>query len=170
MPVGFFKRALFFVSLVLAAAAGFFAVGKMLEVGPKAQLLSRGKPASQSSTYSGAYAAENGVDGVRTTFFHTVNEDKPWWQVDLGSVHKITQVTLFNRTDAQARAYNCVILTSEDGKSWTRAYDNAGQAFGDGINAGNPLQAKVSASARYVRVQLKDKEFLHLSEVEVFGY
>ncbi|HOT83999.1 MAG TPA: discoidin domain-containing protein [Candidatus Defluviicoccus seviourii] len=169
MPGGFFKRLLFFVSLVLAGAAGFFVVSKLLDGAPKAQLLSRDKPATQSNIYPD-YGPRFGNDGVRETFFHTHNEENPFWQVDLGAVHKITQVSLFNRNIAQERALNCVILTSDDGKEWTEIYANAGRPFGDGNGAGEPRHVKVSAKGRYVRVQIKGKGILHLSEVEVFGY
>ena len=72
-----------------------------------------------------------------------------------------------------------VILTSDDGKNWTRCYDNAGRPFG-GATSGNPLVVDFEArppagmknvAARFVRIQLPSPApiFLHLDEVEIYA-
>lgn len=47
--------------------------------------------------YAGAYDAENGVDGDKTTLFHTSIGDSAWWRVDLQNRHRIASVGIVNR-------------------------------------------------------------------------
>lgn len=61
--------------------------------------------AAQSSTY-GEAAAARAIDGNTdgeyrrsSSVTHTENTDNPWWELDLGRVHRIEQVVLWNRTD-----------------------------------------------------------------------
>jgi tetratricopeptide (TPR) repeat protein len=61
------------------------------------------KKARQSSTQ---YAAENAVDGNTVghdggnPYAHTLMEDDPWWEVDLGSEQPIDRIVIWNRSDA----------------------------------------------------------------------
>jgi hypothetical protein len=136
-------------------------------------------PASTAADASGA------VDGVKNGryAFHTNLEPNPWWQVDLGSPQAIGKIVVYNRLDYPPGLHNAdilVILTSDDGKTWTQRYDNAGKAFG-GITDGKPLVVDFSGpnapggpgklEARFVRIQLPSTApiFLHLDEVEVYG-
>lgn len=135
------------------------------------------KPTSQSSTYSGtglSQSSDLGVDGVIAPdkdpkfMFHTTLEANPWWQVDLGTVAAIAAVHLHNRTSAAtpevaARARTVQLLLSSDGAAWTRAYQHDGKPFAVLHLA---LQ---NARARYVRIQLAERNYLHMYEVEVYG-
>ena len=161
--------------------------------------LARGKPARQSSTFGQAYAwyGVDGINGssvqsawgainqsgllerllsgaARTAIkrhegfagFQTNNEPNPWWEVDLGRPYSLERARIFNGQPAfYQRAATIRILLSEDSSNWRVVYDNAGRYFG-----ADPLTVDLgNATARYVRVQLAEPNWLHLEEVEVFG-
>ena len=133
---------------------------------------------------STAADASGAVDGVKNGryAFHTNLEPNPWWQVDLGSRQAIGRIVIYNRLDYPPGLHNAdilIILTSDDGKFWTKRYDNRRKAFG-GITDGKPLVVDLAAQtppgspakieARFVRIQLPSAApiFLHLDEVEVY--
>jgi FkbM family methyltransferase len=131
------------------------------------------KPAIQStlSEFSRPNDAQGAVNGIPNGSygFHTSDERKPWWQVDLEASFSLEEVIIFNRLDAaKSRAYFFVLkLGSEDG-DFREVYDQNGIPFG-GID-GNPARIKLNgAVARYVRIELPHGGFLHLDEVEVYS-
>jgi hypothetical protein len=115
--------------------------------------------------------AAGGCDGVKDGQwgFHTAEAQEPWWQVDLGRAETIGRVIVWNRTDAAERAARLMILLSTDGVAWTTAYQHTKGVF-FGVKDGQPLEVALGgAKARFLRVQLPGRTFLHLDEVEVFG-
>ncbi len=133
-------------------------------------LLATDTAAATAATTTQADAG-GGCDGVKDGKFgfHTGQQDKPWWQVDLGATQSIARVVIWNRCDAAGRAAKLSVRVSEDGKNWRDVYTHDGPAF-FGVTGGKPLEVKLAqTSARYVRVQLAGKDYLHLDEVEVFG-
>lgn len=134
--------------------------------------LALNRPAKQSSTsqWSQASDAQGAVDGnVSGGFgFHTESQPNPWWQVDLGAVTVLNEIRVFNRRDCcSERARTLQVLLSNDGVSWTRVFTNPGTVFGAD---GTPLRVSVKGlSARFVRLQLAETNYLHLDEVQVYG-
>ena len=116
--------------------------------------------------------AAGGVDGVKDANygFHTEKEDCPWWQVDLGKAQALDRVVVWNRCSPDSgRAYKLRILLSPDGKTWQEAYRHDGSPY-FGASDQKPLGVALKgAEARFVRLQLMETNWLHLSEVEVFG-
>lgn len=51
---------------------------------------------SQSSVY-GVDNSSNAVDGDLDTHMHTKREQSPYWTVDLGKIHFIKRIEIFNR-------------------------------------------------------------------------
>jgi hypothetical protein len=139
--------------------------------------LALNKFASQSSTateWGGNWNASRGVDGVKTGNifeggFHTDYEENPWWQVDLGARNSLSYVLLYNRQDCCIeRAKTLEVLLSDDGYSWQSVYKHDGSVFGGAD--GNPLRVELGCQkARFLRVQLRETNYLHLDEVEIFG-
>jgi hypothetical protein len=133
------------------------------------------EPAS-TNTLETADDARGGCDGVTNGGwgFHTSVESNPWWQVDLGEVHGIAQVRIWNRSDdteAARRAARFEIHLSNDSTSWTRVYQHDGSLFygyrmPDRGSLNIPLE---NAKARFVRIQLPGTTCLHLDEVEVIS-
>lgn len=122
--------------------------------------------------------AAGAVDGIKDGkyAFHTNQEPNPWWQVDLGSPVPLARVVVYNRLDYEPGLHNAdtlILLTSDDGRTWTKRYDNAGKHFG-GVTGAKPLEvtfAPGELQARFVRLQIPSRRpiFLHLDEVEIYG-
>lgn len=129
------------------------------------------RPTSQSSVYQPAPGNPQGaVDGVKNSGFgfHTNEEKNPWWQVDLGAVKNLSEIDIYNRLDCcSERARTIQVLLSNDGINFTRVFTNDGTIFGgaDGKFLKVSLQGY---SARYVRLQLNETNYLHLDEVEIY--
>jgi hypothetical protein len=131
--------------------------------------LAAGRPATQSSTFQNAsqWAASKGVDDVRSdsSLFHTALEDRPWWEVDLLAVYPIDHLMLHNRQASNAeRARRLEVLLSEDGKNYQRIYAHDGRVFRSLLVPAGGLRA------RYVRLRLNAREYLHLQEVMIYRY
>ncbi len=113
---------------------------------------------------------EQPVNGTRTGQFgfHTDLEDRPWWEVDLGRPLAIGEIRIFNRLDVGAeRSRSLNVLLSSDGVSWRTVHDQEGRVFG-GLD-GRPLRIFPAAQeAQFVRVQLTERQYLHLDQVEVY--
>ncbi|MBI3853939.1 MAG: discoidin domain-containing protein [Verrucomicrobia bacterium] len=139
----------------------------------EAQLHTEGQ---QAATLSTRDDAAGGCDGVTNGKwgFHTAEDNHPWWQVDLGKVFPLSQVRVWNRAESEdiaARAANFQILLSNDGAEWHEAYRHNGRVFyGYRMPDRSPLVVRLTdTAARFVRIQLPARTFLHLDEVEVIG-
>lgn len=146
--------------------------------------LALGMPATQSSTspWSWSDAPEVDARGANNGMvtgsygFHTDLEDSPWWKVDLGHVQPISRIVLFNRidqTDVRERAARLRILCSSgndaDGDTWRElAAFPDGDVFGGAD--GQPLVVALpqATEARWVKIELLGRNYLHLDEVEVY--
>jgi hypothetical protein len=129
------------------------------------------KTATQSSVYPPIpLKPEGAIDGEKTGGFgfHTDLEPNPWWQVDLGAVKNLTEIRIFNRLDCcSERARTIQVLLSNDGVNWTRVFANDGSVFGG--RDGKFLRVSLKGqSARFVRLQLNETNYLHLDEVEIY--
>ena len=138
-----------------------------------------GKLAMQSSTVLGAVAArvvDGNTDGIWTnnSVSHTNNEEHPWWQVDLGTVHSIAEINIWNRTDCCGeRLSNFYVFisstpfTSTDPN--TTLINPAVSSFPAPGKAGTPTTIPIGKPGRFVRIQLMEKEYLSLAEVQVMA-
>jgi hypothetical protein len=148
---------------------------------PRTWLVSPPQPrlrVSQSSTGFGG-SPDRAVDGGTNGSFkagsvtHTVQQDYAWWQVDLGKIENVTQVTIFNRTDCCSERLSNFYLfasaqpfTSNDPGA-TVASAGVWKYYHRG-NAGAKLAIPVASRARYLRIQLTAKGgYLSLAEVQV---
>lgn len=137
--------------------------------------ISRFKPATQSSHSSWSFGPDKEADAARalngvldgTRQFHTDIEENPWWQVDLGGIATITEIHIHNTRDAtSARFRDFALSVSIEGTAWVDLLEKR-----DGVPVGAPVvwAGPGTAWARFVRVTLLGRNFLHLSQVEVFG-
>ena len=140
--------------------------------------LAQNKAATQSSTaYDGAptRAVDGNTNGnwSGSSLTHTDYQSNAWWQVDLGAVANLAQITLWNRTDCCAeRLSNFYLFVSTT--------DMAGRSYSDLLNDSSvwrqhtpgqaPTQLTIPAAVngRYVRVQLAGGNYLSLAEVQVW--
>jgi predicted O-methyltransferase YrrM len=133
------------------------------------------KRACQSSTSrwskpDESCAAINGDKGGEFSF-HTDIETNAWWQVDLEAVFPLSLIVIFNRgilgSNFANRASSMEIYLSVNGMTWEKHY-SGGQAFG-GVQDNKPLRVNCAGKpARFVRLQLRERNYLHLDEVEVY--
>ena len=115
--------------------------------------------------------AAGGCDGLidGKWGFHTQDEDKPWWQVDLGKPVALERIVLYNRCDLAERNSKIIVLGSDDGKNFRQLYQHDGAVF-YGHSDKRPLSAGLNgARARYVRLTLPGRSYFHLDEVEIYA-
>ena len=128
--------------------------------------------ARRAANVSTTQDAAGGVDGQITGKwgFHTLNEKNPWWHVDLGKRVAIDRVVLYNRCDnCGPRNNRILVLLSDDGKTWTKAYQHNNKPFW-GHSDKKPLVVKLeSERGRLLRIQLPGASYFHLDEVEIYG-
>jgi FkbM family methyltransferase len=136
--------------------------------------LALNKPTFQSSfyrpdTYSyDPHGACNGKKNGRFGF-STCKENQPWWQIDLQGTYQLFELKVYNRIGFEERASTLNVLLSQDALNWELCYSNASDNLFGGID-GKPLTVNLQHKvARFVRLQLRDYEFLHLDEVEIYG-
>jgi hypothetical protein len=139
------------------------------------------KPCLQSSVFepsteepAGSRVSGGGNNGIRngTYGFHTLFEPQPWWLVDLLGPHRIAEIHIYNRSGdpaLAARANGIDVLASLDGNNWTILLSRtAMEPFGVD---GTPLvvHAPTALPFRLLLLRLRDTNYLHLEEVEVYG-
>jgi hypothetical protein len=94
-------------------------------------------------------------------FFHTVDEDKPWIEIDLGKVTEFSELIVKNRSDCCAdRAVPLIAEVSAKRSRWKTV-----ARIDTTFDEWNPSFAPVEA--RYVRLKATRKTLLHLERVRV---
>lgn len=116
--------------------------------------------------------AAGGCDGIINGEwgFHTDFEESPWWQVDLGKETPLGRIHIYNRCHGgfEGRVARLQVLVSKDGEAYREVYRHNGVPF-LGYTDNLPLEVVLTGTvARYVRIQLPDKQYLHLDEVMIF--
>lgn len=98
--------------------------------------------------------------------FYTEIESTPWWDVDLGQMQSLTEARIYNSKIDPEHARTLQVLLSKDGVTWNRFYAHDGSVFGAD---GQPLRILLKGvQARWIRVQLAERNYLHLDEIEVY--
>ncbi len=160
------------------AGSGMLSLAEVQVFGGQ-QNIAVGKPATQSSTGFGGEAsrAVDGNDDGRYTansVTHTALEDQPWWQTDLGADATVASVELHNRADCCSDRLSdlTVFVSSQPFGSRSLAELEADQTIWRQDVASVPaggVSLNVAQSGRYVRVQLRGRNYLSLAEVKVIG-
>ncbi len=144
--------------------------------------LSRTAGLRASSMY-GAPVDSAGILGAeiyaRDFSMHTALEDSPSIVLDLGRLMTVASVDIANRSahatvnsqvqDFQARARTLTIWLSRDGLAWEEAWraDGARPYWSAAIPA--QKGTGLGRTARFVKVGLRERNWLHLANVKVFG-
>jgi hypothetical protein len=121
--------------------------------------------ATHSSNYEN-FIPNNAIDGNPLTFNHTQADRGAWWQLTLPREIMIDRIELFNRRDCcQDRLSNFdVSILDENGGLIDKKF------FPSGGNGQTPVTwLNVSQTGRLIKVQLRGQNYLHLSEVNVYG-
>ncbi len=114
--------------------------------------------------------AAGAVDGnVSGRFsFHTGHGENPFWQVDLGEVHTLGRVAVYNPHLPQ-RLAGFKLLLSDDGAQWREVYRHD-DTLPVGAGEGKPLIVPLADQrGRMVRIQVPGRTWMHLDEVQVFA-
>lgn len=151
-------RLCFAVSLVAGLVAGAWEL-VWIQRHPD---LARGRPWRASSSYDTCDPAAHRCAGHTTDiFFHTQDDASPWLEIDLGAAKRFSRVEVKNRSDNFAeRAVPLVIEVSQDGTNFFQVAQRR-ETF-------SLWKAKFSPqTARYVRLRITRKSFLHLERVSV---
>ncbi|TCC23473.1 PKD domain-containing protein [Kribbella speibonae] len=142
--------------------------------------LSTNRPATQSSTDVGT--AARAVDGNTNGVFaagsvsRTASSSQPWWQVDLLTNSRVSNVTVHNRTDASSDKLNNAVVflstASMSGRTYTQLMaDSTVTKLNLGPTPGALTSLPTNAVARYVKVQspATSAGVISLAEVIVTG-
>ncbi|WP_165547171.1 PKD domain-containing protein [Kribbella sindirgiensis] len=142
--------------------------------------LSTSRPATQSSTDVGT--AARAVDGNTNGVFaagsvsRTASSSQPWWQVDLLTSSRVSNVTVYNRTDAATDKLNNAVVflstASMSGRTYTQLMaDSTVTKLNLGPTPGAVTSLPTNTVARYVKVQspATSAGVISLAEVTVTG-
>jgi hypothetical protein len=130
---------------------------------PEKRNIAAGKPWTTSSKLYECHPQKNECGGVETKmFFCTKEESNPWFQYDLGSKTRVSSMTIVNRQDGgvQSRAVPLIVEVSDDGKTFREVIRRSEE-----FSTWKPKFA--SQEARYVRLRVAKKSFLHLEAVRI---
>jgi hypothetical protein len=137
-----------------------------------------GKPHYQSSTSTQFLVAEsNDINSgalTGTYGFHTNLETNPWCILDLQRLESVFAIVISNRLDSGAHRIRTLrVLVSSDQQDWTQVYDHQGaQPFG-GIRDLNETPALLltlfGIPFQYLKIELTEKSYLHLDQIEVYA-
>ncbi len=138
---------------------------------PGVTLISTGasnKASSQYGAESGSGLLLNAQDGQDVLAFHTQLEPDPNVVIDLKRAMEIVGVVILNRADdrpdIEDRAASLAVWLSDDNVNW-RCVWKAGSAEPIWSFALNQPER-----ARYVKIGLRDTNFLHLKRVRIYGF
>ena len=145
--------------------------------------LALNQPASQSSTYglgTASVAVDGDTDGTRgpwgssPSIQHTNNEASPWWEVELAELSNISSVNFYNRTNCCSNRlkqfYVFVSETPFGDRSLEELLNDPtiSQTYVE-EPVGESFELELSATGKYLRIQLTGNGILHMAEVEVIG-
>jgi hypothetical protein len=127
------------------------------------------KTTKQSSVFGGhmsKYAVDGKIQG-QSRPAHTLRENNPWWEVDLGANYKISQINIFNITDERNKYRTHGLYINVSKTPFTN--NGSGQGFAENVFPDTEGNYKGDVTGRYVRVYLAKSEYLNISEVQVMG-
>lgn len=145
--------------------------------------LALSKVAIQSSINSG-YGPHLAVDGnlgsIPSGYFPNIaatnNEDRPWWEVDLGKNYALNRVIISPQGDGNNPLTNFHLFTSPNPfpTNFNPLLSATFPVFKSALQNPpapytNNVVIPVNGNARYVRIQAVDTRILSIAEVRVFG-
>lgn len=103
---------------------------------PEPENLALGKTASCSSYWGAGMEANNAVDGDKSTIWASASgssDSSPWWQVDLGSAYRVTDIQIVGRQDTDQRSCRRNFEVRASNSSNFSTYTKLGSQDGNGV-------------------------------------
>lgn len=132
--------------------------------------LALGKTWTASS--ASPWSPSSGVYGERRTgglpfFFHTELDQTPWFTLDLGSIHRISEIRIYNRWDQLGeRSQKMRVWLGETEADYRLVFDAVDAHWHPGI----PLYLRFdNAELQFLKVDLDEEQYLHLDGIEIFA-
>ena len=152
------RLVLSFATLILVVAG--VKVGLSLDLKPS---LTAGQPWRASTTLEVCRPQEHYcADAVTNIFFHTLEEESPWVEFDLGSRKAFTRLTVKNRSDCcPDRAVPLVFEVSDDRVTWREVARRA-----DTFSTWKT--SFPTTRAQYVRLRIARRSLLHLEKFDLY--
>ena len=103
---------------------------------------------------------------------HTKEEDNPFIIIDLKRSALVKGIEIVNRTDmVPERARTLTVWLSQDKKDWKEVWRAADveEVWTIGVTHSPDNLQKPGAQARYIKIGLREKNYLHLYGVRVYG-
>ncbi|CAG2234595.1 unnamed protein product [Mytilus edulis] len=128
-----------------------------------------GKSCRQSSIGWGENASR-AVDGDLNTKMHTYKDQSPYWIVDLEKPYKIKRIEIFNRqhgaesSGRRLHDLDIMVGTSPHNMHICTQYKGPAQ-----LKSHLVLECRDDERARYVKLVIRGKEYLHVAEVKVYA-
>ncbi len=123
----------------------------------------------------GSHTAEAAIDGQKETHMHTNYSINPWWCADMGGVFHVKMAAITNRHDCcQERSENLRVGVTNtkpvagqnlDLNAYTLCEERPGLMGDDSI-----VKCPDGVTGRYLIVQLRTTTWMHIAEVNLFGY
>ncbi len=104
----------------------------------------------------------------RDFFFHTDDEERPWWILDLGTLHHIERIEILNRPAPRFawRANRLQLYVGPTEEDFQLVFDAVSAEW----DAVTPLVVNLTNEpARFVKITLDATAPLHLKNVRVYG-
>ncbi len=158
------RRAFGLGLVVCAAVLAAIGVTKTLDAREHRTNLAQGKSWTASSHFPefGCTSPAQECADSPDYFFHTKEEDDPWFILDLQTVQPISSVRVINRQDCcQERLAPLVVEVSRDQQTWQEVARNEKEFRSWKASFGR-------TDARYVKLHVPRRSILHLREVRVF--
>jgi len=120
------------------------------------------KPVTMSSQYEG-FAGANATNGLFNTFCHTQCEKGAWVEVDLEGTYFVSAVRVVNRNDGQCEDRLGRFKLVFDGTPY------GSFSYTQMTGKAPAMLIHVNTVTSKVKVQLKGENYLHLTQIEVYG-
>jgi hypothetical protein len=122
--------------------------------------LAAGKSWKASSKAFDCHPKDMECGGARSAmFFHTVEEEKPWVEIDLGAPTTFSRLEVVNREDCcPERAVPLIVEVTDDHNKWTEVA-RRNETFREWETSFN------ATTARYVRLRVDRRTSFHLVRV-----
>jgi hypothetical protein len=147
------------VLLLTALIGGNVALSRM----SKGKDLALGKPWRTSSKFADCEPQHMQCGGKRTAiFFHTNDEENPWFELDFGKLQSFGAIEVDNRDDCcPDRAIPMIVEVSNDKQKWKQVgrRDDPFRTF---------HMSFTPVSARYLRLRIPRHVAFHLERVSVY--